>query len=507
MSKFYVTTSIAYVNAPPHIGFALESLQADVLARYHKQKGDESFFLTGTDEHGAKIAKVADERGISPKQVVDENAIRFKELKGALNLSWDNFIRTSDQKIHWPVAQEMWRRLEKAGDLYRKSYEGLYCVGHEAFVTQKDLVPAVNGRNHSDQSIGVTLVCADHQKEPELIKEENWFFKLSKYTGEIESRIKNDELRIVPESRKNEILSLLKEGLEDVSFSRPSKDLPWGVPVPGDDTQTMYVWADALSNYISGYACPPAGGADCLKKWEQHPADVHVIGKDILRFHAAIWPGMLLSAGLPLPKAIYVHGHILSGGRKMSKSLGNVVDPFELVDKYSADSVRYYLLREIPSSADGDFSYEKFEERYNGDLANGLGNFAARVSTLADKLGELSGGLDGMVEQKIKELVGKANQKLGEFKLHESLSAIWELLHFGDQYLNENKPWDKSVSEGNKQQAIHNSVVILDNVASLLLPFLPETSAKISKAIRIEGGKIEVEKISNLFPRMEKIKT
>ena len=310
MNKFYITTSIAYVNAPPHIGFALESLQADVLARWRRQKGEEGFFLTGTDEHGAKIARAAEVAGKTPRELVDENAEKFRELKKSLNLSWDNFIRTSDEKVHWPVAQELWRRLEKAGDLYKKSYQGLYCVGHEAFVTQKDLE---NGK------------CRDHQKEPEIIEEENWFFRLSKYSEVIKEKVESGELKIVPETRKNEILSLLREGLEDISFSRPSKDLSWGVPVPDDDTQTMYVWADALSNYISG-----RGG---ISEWEKHPADIHLIGKDILRFHAAIWPGMLLSAGLPLPKAIYVHGHILSNGQKMSKSLGNVVDPFEFAGK------------------------------------------------------------------------------------------------------------------------------------------------------------------------------
>jgi methionyl-tRNA synthetase len=489
MEKFYVTTSIAYVNAPPHIGFALESLQADVLARYHRQRGADSFFLTGTDEHGAKIAKVAEASGKNPKQVVDENAVKFKELKSALNLSWDNFIRTSDQAMHWPIAQEIWRRLEKSGDLYRRSYEGLYCVGHEAFVTQKDLV---DGK------------CADHQKEPELIKEENWFFKLSKYTKDIESKIKTDELKIIPESRKNEILALLGEGLEDVSFSRPSKDLSWGVPVPGDSTQTMYVWADALSNYISGYAADSAGRGG-MKKWEEHPADVHVIGKDILRFHAAIWPGMLISAGLPLPKSLFVHGHILSGGQKMSKSLGNVVDPFELVKKYGADSVRYYLLREIPSLGDGDFSYEKFEERYNGDLANGIGNFAARVLTLGSQLGELkSQPIEQSVGEEIERVKEEFSRKIADFRLHESLEALWALVHFGDRYVNAKKPWDKAVTEADKRQAIHNALVILDNISALLAPFLPETSEKITNAIKFENGSVKIEKITNLFPRLEK---
>jgi methionyl-tRNA synthetase len=480
MDKFYITTSIAYVNAAPHIGFALESLQADVLARYRRQSGSEVFFLTGTDEHGSKIARAAEAVGKSPKELVDENSEKFRDLKKALNLSWGNFIRTSDQQTHWPVAQELWRRIEKSGDLYRKIYQGLYCVGHEAFVTQKDLV---DGK------------CVDHKKAPELIEEENWFFKLSKYTTEIESRIRNNELRIVPETRKNEILSLLKEGLEDVSFSRPSKDLSWGVPVPDDATQTMYVWADALSNYISGH-----GG---ISEWEQHPADVHLIGKDILRFHAAIWPAMLLSAKLPLPKAIFVHGHILVGGEKMSKTVGNVVDPFELVQKYGTDPVRYYLLREIPSTGDGDFTYEKFEERYNGDLANGLGNFAARVLTLGSQLGELQAQeVESSVAAEIEKTKKDVDQKLADFKINEALEVFWGLVHFGDRYVNAQKPWDKSLSEDKKQHAVYNALVILDNVAALLQSFLPETASKITEGISWKEDSLVVRKIGVLFPRL-----
>ncbi|MBI3046344.1 MAG: methionine--tRNA ligase [Candidatus Harrisonbacteria bacterium] len=480
MNKFYITTSIAYVNAPPHLGFALESVQADVLARWHRQQGDEVFFLTGTDEHGAKIVRAAEAAGKTSKELTDENSENFKALKSALNLSWDNFIRTSDQKVHWPVAQELWKRLEKASDLYKKTYQGLYCVGHEAFVTQKDLE---NGK------------CRDHQKEPEALEEENWFFRLSKYTKDIEIRIKNEELRIMPETRKNEILSFLSDGLEDISFSRPAKDLSWGVPVPNDPSQTMYVWADALANYISG--------KDGIKKWEEHPADIHLIGKDILRFHAAIWPAMLLSAGLPLPKAIYVHGHILVDGEKMSKTVGNVIDPFELVKKYGVDPVRYFLLREIPSGEDGDFSYKKFEERYNGDLANGLGNFAARVLTLASKEKKLGGKAEEGIGGKIEAAKAAVLRKTEEFKLNEALEALWSLIHFGDQYVNEKKPWDKEqTTDDQRLTTIYNAVVILDNVAAMLAPFLPATAEKITDSIHWSDGKLEIKKGEVLFPRL-----
>ncbi len=362
-NQFYITTSIAYTNAPPHIGFALELIQADVLARHHRILAEDVFFLTGTDEHGVKIVKAAEKSGKSPKEFTDEISAKFRELASSLNISNNDFIRTTDQARHWPIVQKCWSKLKKNGDIYKKNYKGLYCVGCEAFITQKDLV---DGK------------CRIHLKEPEEVNEENYFFKLSKYSDEIKELIEKDEVKIIPQEKKNEMLSFIKaslpagrQGLEDVSFSRPSKDLKWGIPVPGDDSQTIYVWADALVNYL----LPE-------KYW---PADIHCLGKDILRFHATIWLGMLLSLKLPLPKSIFVHGFITSDGQKMSKSLGNVVSPFELIEKYGADAVRYFLLREIPSTEDGDFTIEKFENRYNADLASGLGNLVARVITLAYK--------------------------------------------------------------------------------------------------------------------------
>lgn len=469
MNKFFITTAIAYVNAPPHIGFLLEVVQADVLARYHRRKGEQVFFQSGTDEHGAKIARAAEAASLPPQELADANFKKFEELGEQFNLSWDVFVRTTDQKRHWPAVYEMWSKLAKSDDLYKKKYRGLYCVGHEAFITEKDLV---NGK------------CRDHDAAPEVIEEENWFFKLSKYSKEIESKIKNDELRIMPEGRKNEILSLIKEGLEDVSFSRPRKGLAWGIPVPGDDSQTIYVWADALTNYL-----------DYADWW---PADVQVIGKDILRFHAAIWPGMLLSAKMPLPKNLFVHGFITVDARKMSKTLGNVVSPVELLDKYGADPVRYYLLREIPASEDGDFSYSKFEERYNGDLANGLGNFAARVLTLAEKKEfDVNQEFDGEVKDAVDKAKKFVEEKIGEFKLHEALAAIWNLIGSGDSYVNDKKPW-----ESGDAKAIFGLVVILDNVAALLAPFLPETSKKITDCIRWEGNKLKIKKSGILFPRL-----
>ncbi|MEK9180129.1 MAG: methionine--tRNA ligase [Patescibacteria group bacterium] len=491
--KFYITTAIDYLNAPPHIGHALEKVQADVLARYHRLRGDDVFFLTGSDEHGAKIARAAQAAKMEPQKFVDELVEKFKALKDALNLSPDDFIRTTDKTRHWPGVEMMWNKLVEAGDIYKKAYKGLYCVGHESFVTEKDLA---QGK------------CSDHGAEPEVIEEENYFFRLSKYGKNIGEMIKNDELRILPYSRKNEIMSLIRSGLEDVSFSRPRKDLEWGIPVPGDDSQIIYVWCDALTNYLSaiGFGLETSdkrqetSGKNFQKWW---PADVHLIGKDILRFHAAIWPGMLLSAGLPLPNNIFVHGFVGVEGKKMSKTLGNVVDPFALVKQYGTDAVRYYLLREIPSHEDGDWGEKKFRERYNGDLANGLGNFASRVMTLGATLENLRGciGPSAVVAKQIEAAKKMVEVKIAEFKLHEALAEIWKLIQFGDGYINKKKPWDIEHEE-DKICVVSDLVVLLDNVAALLLPFLPETAEKITKSIIWEGNNLHVKKIEPLFPRL-----
>jgi len=486
--KYYITTAIDYANAKPHVGHALEKVQADVLARYHRQKGFETFYLTGTDEHGVKVFRKAKEAGKDPQAFTNEIAESFKALKDALNLSWDGFVRTSDKERHWPGVEMIWKKLVEAGDIYKKNYKGLYCVGCEKFITDKDLI---DGK------------CRDHQKEPEVVEEENYFFKLSKYSKQIGGAIKSGELKILPEARANEVLALIGEGLEDVSFSRPSRDLPWGVPVPGDESQTMYVWCDALTNYISaiGYGRVRDIDISTFRKW--WPADAQVIGKDILRFHAAIWPGMLISAGLPLPKKILVHGFVSIDGAKMSKSVGNVVDPIELVKKYGTDAVRYYLLKEIPSHEDGDFSVANLERVYNGELANGLGNFSARVLGLASKFGKLEvdfSEVEGLVNKKIESTKKLVEEKIHAFRLHEAISAINELISLGDKYVNDHEVWKDTES---KKKEILNLIVILDNVAGLLLPFLPETSEKISKNIEwVDKNSLEIKKGEALFPRL-----
>ncbi|MDD2696607.1 MAG: class I tRNA ligase family protein [Candidatus Pacebacteria bacterium] len=467
-NKFYITTSIAYTNASPHIGFALELIQADTIARYQRFSGKDVFFLTGTDEHGQKVVKAAENAKKKLEEFTDEISSQFKKLKDVLNLSNDDFIRTTDKTRHWPVVQDIWLKLRENGDIYKKKYQGLYCVGCEAFITKKDLI---EGK------------CKIHQKEPEMIEEENYFFKLSKYSEEIEEKIEKNEVKITPAERKNEILSFIRQGLEDVSFSRPRKDLKWGIPVPDDDSQTIYVWADALANYLSALGYP--NGEKFKDYW---PPDIQFIGKDILRFHAVIWLGILLSLKLELPKNIFIHGYLTSGGQKMSKSLGNVVDPFELVKKYGTDSVRYFLLREIPSAEDGDFSYEKFEERYNADLAKGLGNLTARVLTLAKNIKPVK----EKFEKETEKVKNNLKKSLEVPKFNEALVSIWGLIGACDRYIEEERPWE--VKE-NQKEVIGNLLFALNEIAGLIRPFLPETSEKILKQIKIQ-------KSEPLFPRL-----
>ena len=403
--KFYITTALPYVNSAPHIGFALEIVQTDVIARYHRMLKEDVFFLTGTDENSLKNVQTAQKEGIKVKELVDRNAKRFYALKDCLNLSFDDFIRTTEER-HIKGAQKLWLACEK--DIYKKRYKGLYCVGCEAFYKESELQ---NG------------LCPEHKTKPEIVEEENYFFRLSKYQRQLKHIIETEQVKIIPQVRKNETLSFIDSGLEDFSISRSVKRAQgWGIPVPGDSSQIQYVWFDALSNYINalGYA----ENKDNFRRY--WPADVHCIGKGILRFHTVYWLAILLSAGLSLPKTIFVHGYITVNGQKMSKSLGNVVDPFKLVEKYGADAVRYFLLREIPPVEDGDYTPEKFKVRYNADLAGGLGNLVARVIKMAEKINpkfRIQSTLDKSQNPKVKEIISKVQQKykqaLKEFRFNE----------------------------------------------------------------------------------------
>jgi len=485
--KFYITTSIAYTNALPHLGFALELVQADVVARYQRILKKDVWFLTGTDEHGIKIFEKAKEANKTPADFCNEVSIKFRELTDKLNISNNDFIRTTDKKKHWPAVFKLWQKLKIKKDIYQKEYQGLYCVGCEAFILERDLI---------DKK------CPNHQREPEPVKEKNYFFKLSKYSKKIRENIVKNKIKIIPEKKKKEILSFLDKGLEDVSFSRPKEKVAWGIPVPEDKSQLIYCWADALANYISA-----VGYADQKKDFKKYwPAEIHFIGKDIFKFHTLIWPGMLLSAGLELPRKIFIHGFITSDGKKMSKSLGNVINPFDLIEKYGTDAVRYFLLREIPSVEDGDFTYEKFEQRYNSDLANGLGNLVSRTTTLAEKfkvkplksLTEKSNKKNLRLKTEINKTKKKYKKFLEEFKFNEALMSIWDLIGFCDKYIDKEKPWyfDPAKDKEKQKQVIGGLLFTINEIAELLKPFLPETSKNISL-------KIKFQKTENLFPRIK----
>lgn len=497
-TKYYITTAIDYLNAPPHLGHAIQKVWADIIARYHRLIEEDVYFLTGSDEYGLSVAKKAESLGKPPKELVDENVEKFISMKKYFNLSWDDFIRTTDKGKHWPGVVAIWDIIQEKGDIYKKKYKGLYCVGHEAFITEKELA---DGK------------CPLHGTQPEIVEEENYFFRLSKYTEQIRKEIKSGHLEIIPITRKNEILALLEQGLEDISCSRPVSSLSWGIPIPNDPSHVFYVWFEALINYISALGFGTMNDILFKKYW---PANVHVLGKDNLRFHAAIWPGMLISAGLPLPKKIFCHGFVTVNGQKMSKTIGNIVDPIKLVEKYGTDVIRYFMAREITTYDDGDFSEKKLVQRYNGDLANGLGNLVQRILTLIDD--KLDGELIYKEELISKEVGGKINEKFGAYKanienfsLHEAAANIWELINFADKYMDNKKPW-AAIKHDEKEflETMTNLVAVIYKVAWMLLPFMPETADKIfetfgadKNAGTLENYKFRVKKSEGLFPRLK----
>lgn len=478
-NRLFLTTAIPYVNARPHIGFALEIIQTDTIARYYRQKGDDIYFLTGTDENALKNVQAAEKEGITTQALVDKNAQAFKDLAHVLNISNDDFIRTTEER-HVAGAQKLWKETKKE-DIYKKKYTGLYCVGCEQFYSEGELT---DGK------------CPEHLVKPQPVSEENYFFRLSSYQKKLENLIESDTLKIIPHIRKNEVLSFIKQGLEDFSISRSvERAKGWGVPVPGDPSQIIYVWYDALANYITalGY-----GGKDeslFKKYWLENPHRIHVIGKGITRFHAVYWPAMLLSAGIPLPTMEFVHGYITSEGQKMSKSLGNVVDPFELVKTYGVDAVRYYLLREIPAYADGDYSERRFKEVYNADLANGLGNLVARVARLADGKIVDADHYDHRYYLSEKGYTPYF-EALDEFRFNDALVFIWEKITVANQLVDKSQPWKLHGKELDK--VLEELVTQIGSITFLLKPFLPTMAEKVEKQFK---GKIKSQ--PPLFPRIK----
>ncbi|PIR12859.1 methionine--tRNA ligase [Candidatus Falkowbacteria bacterium CG11_big_fil_rev_8_21_14_0_20_39_10] len=485
--KFYITTPIYYVNDKPHIGSAYTTIAADVLARYHRMIGDRTFFLTGTDEHGAKIEKTARKAGQEPKKFVDELAAKFELAWDELNISNDNFIRTTDKK-HVSAAQKALEYLYEKKYIYKGQYTGLYCVGCEQYKTAKDLV---NGK------------CPDHGTEPEKMKEECYMFKLSAFQSKLFDLIKKDKLLISPVERKNEVISFLeKNKLEDISASR--KNVKWGITLPWDKEHTTYVWIEAFLNYLTGLGWSgenktpsPLEGEGWGEVW---PPDVQLMSKDILRVHATIWPALLLAIDLSLPKQIFVHGFFLVDGQKMSKSLGNVISPEDLIKKYGVDGARYLLMSATPFGHDGDVSWKKFDEKYNADLANGIGNLSARSITLAEKTqnsklktqNNNSPAARGSAEQvKFKNEVSKAWKEfiknLNNLEIDRALFYINFQMKYLDNYITENKPWELIKKKDEKVGIImYNILEGLRQIAWMLWPFMPQTSEKIWEQLGLD---------------------
>ncbi len=474
-NKFYLHSAIPYVNAAPHIGLAQEFVLSDVVRRYQKLVGHDVAYLSGADENALKIVQAAEKAGENPQAFCDRNQQLFLDLAGRLNIQFDFWQRGTDRKRHFPSSQKLWELCDKNGDIYKKSYEGLYCVGCEVFYTPDELDE--NGE------------CFEHPgKKLDKVSEENYFFRLSKYQRFLDELIATDTLKITPETRKNEALSFIRKGLEDFSISRSkSRAKNWGVPVPGDPEQIMYVWFDALNIYQSGIGF----GWDETTYRTWWPPQLQIIGKGIIRFHVVYWPAILKSAGLALPHATFIHGYLTVDGQKMSKTVGNVIDPNKIIDQYGTDAVRYYLLREIPSYSDGDFSERRFKELYNADLANGLGNLVARVAKLSPN-----------VHLKIKTLnfenihSGVFKEALEEYRFNDALAAVWEKVKSADKYIDENEPWKLTGDVLNK--VLEQAIKSILEIATLLQPFLPTTADKILTQFSTQP----IQAQSPLFPRI-----
>lgn len=474
--KFYVTTPIYYPTARPHIGNAYTTVVADVLARWHRLKGEKVFFLTGTDEHGQKLDDAAKEKGIDPKKYVDALVEDFKNAWKTLNIEFDGFVRTTD-KNHEDTVKKLIKKIYRKGDLYEGVYEGLYCVPEEKYWTEKDLV---NGK------------CPDCNRDVKKLREKAYFFKLSKYQKKLLELYEKNPSFLLPESKRNEILNRIKEGLNDVNFTRSR--FKWGVEFPEDKNYVLWVWADALTNYISALDWPK--GKNFKNFW---PADIHLIGKDIMWFHSVIWPAMLLSAGIKPPKTVFAHGWWTVEGQKMSKSLGNAIDPIEISRKYSVDAFRYFLIREMPLGQDGDFSQKSFVNRLNGELVADLGNLIYRVLTLAERF---NGKIQGKPELEKFLDIKKIDKFILNYDTFNAIEEIWKFIRHTNKYINENEPWKL---EGKKlSNVLYNLVESCRIISILIYPFMPKTSEKINEQLGTKLGTLKDCKFKKFKGKIKK---
>lgn len=467
--SFYVTTAIAYVNAAPHIGFALELIYADVIARYQRLLGRNVVFLTGTDEHGQKIAHKAEESGKDPKIFTDETSQLFRDLASKLSISNTDFIRTTEDRHHAAV-ERFWQLVVDRGYIYKKAYRGLYCVGCEQFKTEKDLVDGL---------------CPDHHTAPKELEEENYFFKLTAFREKLLALYSDRPDFVIPDTKFNEMRQLVAEGLEDVSISRSKEHLSWGIPVPGEASQVVYVWFDALVNYLTA-----AGfGSDDAKLASTWPADVHVVGKEINRFHSVLWPAMLMAAGVEVPKQIAVHGWIFADGQKMSKSLGNVIHPNDLRDRYGTDAMRYLLFSQVPFSGDGDYSMVRFDERYGSCLANDLGNLVYRVVSMLIKY------RGGRVPERSTGDTSTAWSEyqtfMESFKFDQALEVAMRLVRDANQTVDREKPWvlAKEGKDSDLDRVLYSLLETIRQVAWMIRPAMPEASDRMLNQLGQTGDR------------------
>lgn len=500
MSRRYITTAIPYVNSKPHLGFAMELVQTDVMARHWRHRGHEVRFLSGTDDNSLKNAIAAEAEGVSTRELVDRNAAAFYGLRDLLQISFDDFIRTSADPRHKVGVDRLWKATDASADLYRKDFEGLYCVGCEQFYNESELV---DGR------------CPEHLTAPQLVSEENWFFKLSRYEDRLRGLIESGELRIEPETRRNEVLGFIKQGLQDFSISRSTERAHgWGIEVPGDPSQVIYVWWDALGNYITALDYG-TDGENYHHWWTSSDERTHVIGKGIVRFHAVYWPAMLLSAGQPLPTTIFVHDYLTVEGNKLGKSLGNAIDPVAIVNDYGSDALRWWLVRDVPRVGDADYTTDRLLGRYHEDLANGLGNLAYRTVSMVHRYrgGVVPSLPDPLpllpLTDVIAETPDNVDTAMDRFDFRQATAAVWKIVEEANRYVVEAEPWNlaKAEKDGDSDAGRHLSDVLAllvhtgRVVAEELIPFLPDAARRV--AAQLGSATDHLDTPQPLFPRIE----